>query len=141
MDLEDRIKQAIRQSWRQIQVQEYRIQIDRTAVRNAAVQYDSASLQAQGAQQTNALSLVNALGSVLRSQNQLASDWVTYETNRLNIFRDMGIMEIDPRGVWTDRFYLQMQPATAETVPSPAAAPEVIPPVPAEQDAAPAPQN
>ncbi len=139
MDQEDRVKQSIRQSWRQIQVQEYRIQVDRTAVRNAAVQYDSASLQAQGAQQGNALSLQNALGSVLRSQNQLASDWVTYETNRLNIFRDMGIMEIDPRGVWTDRFYLQMQSATAETVNSPAATPDVVPPVPAEQDTVPAP--
>jgi len=141
MDQEDRVKQSIRQSWRQIQVQEYRIEVDRTAVRNAAVQYDSASLQAQGAQQGNALSLQNALGSVLRSQNQLASDWVTYETNRLNIFRDMGIMDIDPRGVWTDRFYLQMQSATAETVNSPAAAPDVVPPVPAEQDTVPATQN
>lgn len=141
MDQEDRVKQSIRQSWRQIQVQEYRIQVDRTAVRNAAVQYDNASLQAQGAQQGNALSLQNALGSVLRTQNQLAADWVTYETNRLNIFRDMGIMDIDPRGVWTDRFYLQMQPATAETVNSPAATPDVVPPVPAEQDTVPAPQN
>lgn len=141
MDQEDRVKQSIRRSWRQIQVQEYRIQVDRTAIRNAAVQYDSASLQAQGAQQQNALSLQNALGSVLSSQNQLASDWVTYETNRLNIFRDMGIMEIDPRGVWKDRFYLQMQSATAETVNSPAATPDVVPPVPVEQDTVPAPQN
>ena len=140
MDLEDKIKQAIRQSWRQIQVQEYRIQIDRTAVRNAAVQYDSASLQAQGAQQTNALSLVNALGSVLRSQNQLASDWVTYETNRLNIFRDMGIMDIDPRGVWTDPFYLQIdQPVVAEGV-TPPETPDVVLPNPVQQEPAPEPK-
>ena len=129
------MKQSIRQSWRQIQVQEYRIQVDRTAVRNAAVQYDSASLQAQGAQQGNALSLQNALGSVLRSQNQLASDWVTYETNRLNIFRDMGIMEIDPRGVWTDPFYLQMDNLTVDgNVSSPASPPDVVLPVPEPQN-------
>ena len=135
MEAEDRIKQSIRQSWRQIQVQEYRLEIDRTAVRNAASQYDSASLQAAGGQQTNALSLVNALDSVLRAQNSLVGDWVTYETNRLNIFRDMGIMEIDPRGVWTDPFYLQMDNLTVDgNVSSPASPPDAILPVPEPQN-------
>jgi outer membrane protein TolC len=135
MEAEDRIKQSIRQSWRQIQVQEYRLEIDRTAVRNAASQYDSASLQAAGGQQTNALSLVNALDSVLRAQNSLVGDWVTYETNRLNIFRDMGIMEIDPRGVWTDPFYLQMDNLSADgNVSSPASPPDAVLPVPEPQN-------
>ncbi len=126
---EDRVKQSIRVSWRQIRVQEYRLEIDRTTVRNAALQYDSASLQAAGGQQQNALSLVNALNAVLTAQNSLVADWITYETNRLNIFRDMGIMEIDPRGVWTDPFYLQMNNLSAGgNVPSPAAAPDVLPP-------------
>ena len=132
---EDRIKQAIRQSWRQIQVQEYRLEIDRTTVRNAALQYDSASLQAAGGQQTNALSLVNALDSVLQAQNSLVSDWVTYETNRLNIFRDMGIMDIDPRGVWTDPFYQQMDNLPVNgNVSSPATPPDVVLPVPEPQN-------
>jgi outer membrane protein TolC len=135
MEAEDRIKQSIRASWRQIQVQEYRLEIDRTTVRNAALQYDSASLQAAGGQQTNALSLVNALDSVLQAQNSLVADWVTYETNRLNIFRDMGIMEIDPRGVWTDPFYLQMDNLSADgNVSSPASPPDVVLPVPEPQN-------
>jgi outer membrane protein TolC len=142
MEQEDRVKQTIRQSWRQLQVQEYRLLIDRTAVRNAALQYDSASLQAQGSQQTNALSLVNALDAVLQAQNSLIGDWVTYETNRLNIFRDMGIMDIDPRGVWTDRFYLQQFSANPpDTVTPPATAPDAVPPAPAAQETAPPPQN
>ncbi|MFO1002591.1 MAG: TolC family protein [Planctomycetaceae bacterium] len=135
MDTEDRIKQSIRQSWRQIQVQEYRLEIDRTAVRNAALQYDSASLQAAGGQQQNALSLTQALDSVLRAQNTLVGDWVTYETNRLNIFRDMGIMEIDPRGVWTDPFYLQMDNlSVGGDVSSPASPPDAVLPVPEPQN-------
>jgi hypothetical protein len=135
MEAEDRIKQSIRASWRQIQVQEYRLEIDRTTVRNAALQYDSASLQAAGGQQTNALSLVNALDSVLQAQNSLVADWVTYETNRLNIFRDMGIMEIDPRGVWTDPFYLQMDNLpVGGNVSSPASPPDVVLPVPEPQN-------
>jgi len=142
MEQEDRVKLAIRQSYRQIKVQEYRLLIDRTAVRNAALQYDSASLQAQGTQQTNALSLVNALDAVLQAQNSLIGDWVTYESNRLNIFRDMGIMDIDARGLWTDRFYLQQsaKPAAGGSNP-PANSPADVPPVPASQETAPAPPN
>ncbi|MFN9720257.1 MAG: TolC family protein [Planctomycetota bacterium] len=135
MQLEDQIKRVVRQNWRQIQTQEYRVEIDRTTVRNAALQYDSASLQAQAAAQTNALSLVNALNSVLNAQNSLVQDWVTYETNRLNIYRDMGIMQIDPRGVWTDPFYQQMDnlPAGSEES-SPAATPDVVLPAPEPQN-------
>lgn len=134
MEQEDRVKLAIRQSWRQIKVQEYRLEIDRTTVRNAAFQYHSASLQAAGSQQTNALSLVNALDSVLQAQNSLVADWITYEVNRLNIYRDMGIMEIDPRGVWTDPFYQQMDNlSTNGDVSSPATPPDAVPPVPEPQ--------
>ena len=135
MAAEDEIKHSIRKSWRQIQVQEYRLEIDRTTVRNAALQYDSASLQAAGGQQQNALSLTNALNAVLTAQNSLVADWVTYETNRLNIFRDMGIMDIDPRGVWTDPFYLQMDNLPVDgNVISPASPPDVVLPVPEPQN-------
>jgi hypothetical protein len=144
MLLEDQVKQQIRQSWRQLQTQEKRVEIDRQTVRNAARQYENAALQAQGSQQTNALNLLQALNAVVNAQNSLVSDWVTYETNRLNIFRDMGIMEVDPRGVWVDRFYLQMTtnsgnvsnngafPADSPAVPSPPSdtqIPDAIPPV------------
>lgn len=142
MEQEDRIKQAIRGSYRQIDIQEKKLLIDRTATRNAALQYDSASLQAQGSQQQNALSLTTALNSLLSAQNSLIADWVTYETNRLNIFRDMGIMDIDPRGVWTDRFYVEQSSVTpTEVVAPPATAPDAVPPIPGPLDVAPPPQN
>lgn len=105
---EDQIKQSIRQNWRQLKVREYRIEIDRTTVRNAALGYDSASLQASAAVQNNALSLLQALQNVVNAQNALVLDWIAYETNRLNIFQNMGIMQIDPRGVWDDPYYLQL---------------------------------
>ncbi len=129
MLFEDQVKQNIRQSWRQLQVQEYRLEIDRTTVRNAALQYDSASLQAASSVQNNALSLLQALNSVLSAQNSLVQDWITYETNRLNIFRDMGIMQLDPRGVWNDSWYLQLNDVQddGDFVP-PAMTPGVVPP-------------
>jgi len=129
MLFEDQVKLGIRQSWRQLQVQEYRIEIDRTALRNAALQYDIASLQAASGPQNNALSLLNALRAVLNAQNNLVGDWITYETNRLNIFRDMGIMQLDPRGVWDDPWYLQLNDMQDDSaIVPPATTPAAVPP-------------
>ncbi|MCA9051732.1 MAG: TolC family protein, partial [Planctomycetaceae bacterium] len=102
MLLEDQVKQQIRQSWRQLTVSALRLEIDRQTIRNAALQYDNV---ATGSNQNNALSLLNALNAILQAQNSLVSDWVTYETNRLNIYRDMGIMQVDSTGTWSDDFY------------------------------------
>ncbi len=128
---EDEISQDIRRNWRQLQVQEYRIEIDRTTVRNAALQYDIASLQAaSAAAQTNALSLLNALRDGSGCSERTCADWVTYETNRLNIFRDMGIMQLDPRGVWDDPYYLQMNDLQEDGDPvPPAMTPGAVPPI------------
>jgi hypothetical protein len=35
----------------------------------------------------------------------MISTWVQYERNRLNIYRDMDIMDVGPDGVWNDPFY------------------------------------
>ncbi|MCA9085231.1 MAG: TolC family protein [Planctomycetaceae bacterium] len=138
MEQEDRVKQQIRQSWRQLMVSRLRLEIDRQTVRNAALQYDNV---ATGQGQNNALSLLQALDSILQAQNALVSDWITYESNRLNIYRDMGIMDIDSTGIWTDDFY-QMEgvgmsgaePVTLEPLPVDATQTELpalsVPPIP-----------
>ncbi|GAB5443528.1 MAG: hypothetical protein Fues2KO_38770 [Fuerstiella sp.] len=133
MLLEDRVKQEIRESWRQLMVSEERLEIDRQTVRNAALQYDSATLQSTGAGQNNSLNLLRALESVQGAQDSLVRDWITYETNRLNIFRDMGIMEIDSDGVWADDFY-QQEVLTAPGMPAPA---ELFPQLQSEINPAP----
>lgn len=120
MALEDTVKQQIRQSWRQLMVSEERLEIDRQTVRNAALQYDNAALEATRGGQGNALNLLNALDTVLQAQNSLVRDWITYETNRLNIFRDMGIMQIDSDGVWEDEFYLSDGQIDSSDMPAPA---------------------
>jgi len=116
MAAEDAVKQSIRASWRELIVSEQRLEIDRQTVRIAALQYDDV---ATGAGQTNSLSLLNALDAVLSAQNALVGDWINYETNRLNIFRDMGIMEINSEGVWVDKFYLRDGPSVTDTLTSP----------------------
>ena len=117
MAAEDQVKQEIRTGWRQLKVSEQRLEIDRQAVRVAATQLDIAAFNATGQGEGNALNLLNALDSVLNAQNSLLNDWITWERNRLNIYRDMGIMEIDERGLWTDPFYRELPgaPATDST--------------------------
>jgi len=115
MELEDGVKRSVRSSWRQLMVARERLEIDRQTVRNAALEYDNA---AGGTAQGNSLNLLNALRSVLQATNSLVSDWISYETNRLNIFRDMGIMELDPNGVWLDDFYQLDDQPTSEDMPA-----------------------
>jgi hypothetical protein len=51
------------------------------------------------------LNLNNALNALLTAQNALIQYWASYERNRINIYRDMDIMQIDERGLWIDPVY------------------------------------
>ncbi len=112
MELEDTIKQEIRQSWRQLQVLKTNFETSRQAVRIAAMEYDQAVEQtaAPGGQGGNqGLNLINALNSVLSAQNSLIGIWIDFEESRLNIHRDMGMMEVDVEGMWIDPQYQQLK--------------------------------
>tara|TARA_R110002111_G_scaffold262860_1_gene341913 strand:- start:21476 stop:24178 length:2703 start_codon:yes stop_codon:yes gene_type:complete len=108
MAAEDDAKFEIRRSWRQLSVLRQNFETSRVQIRLAALQYDNAveatSDPAQ-AGRNQGLNLLNALTAVLEAQNSLIGNWVNYEQNRLNIYRDMGIMEIDENGIWKDDFY------------------------------------
>ena len=112
MAAEDATKFEVRRSWRQLTVLRQNFETSRVQIRLAALQYDNAvestsdPKKAGGNQgNTQGLNLLNALRTVLTAQNSLISNWVNYEQNRLNIYRDMGIMEIDENGIWKDDFY------------------------------------
>jgi outer membrane protein TolC len=114
MQIEDQVKQEVRNAWRQLFTLRQNMETSRRATRIAALQYDSAvelsnapvtpgaSTKGNGVSGNN---LQTALQTLLNSQNSLISTWVSYEVNRLNIYRDMGIMEIGPDGLWADPFY------------------------------------
>ncbi|RMG32631.1 MAG: hypothetical protein D6725_17295, partial [Planctomycetota bacterium] len=111
MAFEDQIKLQVRQEFRSLLIARRNFENARQAVRIAALQLDSAVEQATAPVQTGGqnqgLNLLNALRDVLNAQNDLIRFWVRYEQARLNLFRDMGLMEIDEEGVWTDPFYQQ----------------------------------
>lgn len=108
MAAEDSVKFEVRQSWRQLSVLRQNFETSRVQIRLAALQYDNAveaTSDPSQAGRNQGLNLLNALNAVLDAQNSLISNWVNYEQNRLNIYLDMGIMEIDENGIWKDDFY------------------------------------
>lgn len=116
MQAEDQVKLEIRLSWRQLEAIRSQFEFTRKGVRLAAMQYDqavektlaptSASTGGGGASSSSTgLNIIQALNTVLNNQNTLISNWASYESNRLNIHRDMGIMQLDERGVWIDDYY------------------------------------
>ncbi len=119
MAAEDNVKLSIRQNWRQLQVLRENFETSRQAIRIAALQFDQAVEQTRNPKNANqggnqGLNLLNALSDVLDAQNDFIGIWVSYERSRLNIHRDMGMMEIDPRGVWLDPYYLSIARESSE---------------------------
>ncbi|MCA8997956.1 MAG: TolC family protein [Planctomycetaceae bacterium] len=137
---EDRVKADIRRAWRQLQVLKQNLETSKRAVRIAALQFDAAvgesnaPVSAQGGGRSSGVqgqNLLRALNDILNAQNSLLGNWISYEQNRLNIYRDMGIMDIGPDGVWNDEVYRKIDETDDQFLPPP---PEVFPPdVPATE--------
>lgn len=74
-----------------------------------------------GSTANSGLNLIQALNTVLNAQNSLIQNWVSYETDRLNIHRDMGTMDVDETGLWVDEYYQQLRnespPLQSEVIP------------------------
>ncbi|MFK7776941.1 MAG: hypothetical protein QM501_02305, partial [Gimesia sp.] len=118
MAAEDAAKFGIRRSWRLLTVLRQNFETSRVQIRLAALQYDNAVESASGPSKgggNEGFNLLNALGTVLTAQNGLINNWINYERNRLNIYRDMGIMEIDANGIWNDNFYQHRAGSTNPT--------------------------
>ncbi len=106
MAFEDQLELDIRQTVRTLEELSQTIVQSRRRVQFSARELDLAETQAGLAQR--GLSLTTALRGLNRAQDELIEFWLDYETTRLNLFRDMGTMQIDDRGFWPDPFYLEM---------------------------------
>jgi outer membrane protein TolC len=116
----DRVQRDVRATLRQLRLDELNFELRRAAVHVAITQVDLARLrlseparpvaastpgtptqpggQAQFSS-TVARDLVNALIDLLNVQNDFLSVWVDHDVQRLNLDYDLGIMELDSRGV------------------------------------------
>ena len=105
---EDAVRADVRTAWRQLAVLKQNFETTRQAVRIAAIQFDNAVERQFGPGGGGSqFDLLQALGSLLGSSNDLISTYVNYERARVAIHRDMGVMIVGPEGLWRDEFYLQ----------------------------------
>lgn len=105
----DEIVRAIRLDMRNLNLNRRQFEIGREALLIAARQVDSAEYNARAstgatsaASQSAGLNLLQALNGLLQAKNGLIGNWVQYETQRMGLYRDFDIMNIDDQGVWTN---------------------------------------
>ncbi len=129
MEFEDTVKFQVRTAWRNLAVLEQNLETARQSLRINVLQYDQAVEASADPEATNrsgvsGRNLVDALDRILDSQDRLVQIWSDYEQTRLEIHRDMGIMEIDEFGMWIDPYYQEMYETQSRGI----AFPEVCPP-------------
>jgi len=107
----DTVHQTLRQEIRQINLNQINFELNRAAVTVAIEKVDLARLKlmqppAPGAtatfSDTFARDLTQALNDLLQAQNDFMSVWVNYEVQRIQIDYDLGVMNLDDRGMWID---------------------------------------
>jgi hypothetical protein len=108
----DRLYQSLRSTLRQVRLNEINFELRRAAVQVAISQVDLTQLRLSeppqvGVEQqfgdTAARDLVQSLADLLNVQNDFLSVWVNHEVQRLNLDFDLGVMQLDPRGLRLER--------------------------------------
>ena len=105
----DDLLRQIRLDMRELNLSRRQFEIGREQLLIAARQVDQAEYNlrngsgagAAGAQ-SGALQLLSILQSLLAAKNGLILNWVSYETNRMSLYRDFDTMDINAEGVWTN---------------------------------------
>lgn len=99
--LEDQIKLSVRNSLRSLIEQRETIRIQAEAVKLARRRVDSTELFLQ-AGRAEIRDVLDAQESLVTAQNALTSALVGYRVAELTLQRDMGVLEIDAHGLWTE---------------------------------------
>lgn len=112
MLFEDQAQQSLRNTLRTVRLSQLNFEVRRAAVRVAISQVDLARLRLNeppkpgvgGAQfgATTARDLVDALRDLLSAQNAFLNVWVGFETLRMSLDYELGLMQLDQRGLWVD---------------------------------------
>jgi len=115
MSGEDQVKLDVRRQFRELEKESQTFEIGRRALLVAARELDQAvefsERPAAAGQSPSAqgLNISRALENVVDAQDEVVDSWVDYESARLSLYRDMGIMQIDPSGVWSNDPSLQAE--------------------------------
>jgi outer membrane protein TolC len=108
---EDRVSQNLRNMLRAIDRSQLDFELRRAGIYNAISQVDVMQLRLKKPPQpgqlsvfgaTTARDLVQALSGLLSAENSFVAAWVDYETQRMNLDFNLGTMQLDAQGNWTD---------------------------------------
>lgn len=99
--LEDQIKLSIRNELRALLELRESLKIQAQAVILANKRVRSTTLFVE-AGRTEIRNLLEALDALLGAQNSLISDVVSYRVGELELQRDMGVLQVDERGLWRE---------------------------------------
>jgi outer membrane protein TolC len=105
MQLRDEIVQQIRLNMRELTLTRKQFDIGREQLISSSRQVEEAEYALQRPSEGGSpvtLNLLNALNSLLNARNGLIGTWVSYETNRLSLYSNFDLMDIDANGVWTN---------------------------------------
>ncbi len=97
----DRVKLNVRQSYRELQSSAQQYEIQKNSLELAERRVESTNLLLE-AQRANARDLLEAQDDLLDAQNNLTSSLVNYTIAKLSFFRDVGILQVRPDGMWID---------------------------------------
>ena len=145
---EDRIKLAIRQLLRQLELDERNLETQRRAVIIAIRRVDQTRLTlsqpappppppspdgtiplvdtaAGQLAPTATLNLIYAFNDLRSSQDALTSIWINYYASRASLAQQLGVMQLDENGIWIDEPFTMAERAEGEDLSLP-------PPVPQE---------
>ncbi|MBO7708444.1 MAG: hypothetical protein J6S42_07165, partial [Thermoguttaceae bacterium] len=106
----DSVNLQIRDTIRNIYLNQMELELKRESVRVAVVQVHLAQLDlnnpakatASSMSSSSARDLVDALYALLQSQNEFMSTWLDYQVLRMSLLLQLGLFEIDADGKWVD---------------------------------------
>ena len=108
---EDNARENIREIIRKIDLCQMSFELQRASVLVSMSQYDQRRLQLERPPKPKETSsfgdsfardLIEALDSLLTSQNQIMNEWLQYEAMRMALDYALGTMQIDENGQWID---------------------------------------
>ncbi|MFK8115446.1 MAG: TolC family protein [Rubripirellula sp.] len=110
----DSLQKGLRALLRTLEQRRLQLEIQRRAVSIALRRVDQTQLslltpppQGQPGSRpqinpTTAINLLSAQGSLQSSQNSFLSAWLNYYAARLRLYRELGVMQLDPNGSWIE---------------------------------------
>jgi outer membrane protein TolC len=107
MQTRDDIVLQIRLDVRNLLLNRRQFEISREQVILAARAVEQAEFDLRNSRDPNVAAgltqqFLNTLSQLLTAKNTLVGNWVSYETARMSLYRDFGIMDIDSQGIWTN---------------------------------------